>query len=376
MTTTGWSFPYCPAEPDWRLDWQAIEDEFDWIRTLRGCPQDPLHHAEGDVLTHTRLVAESLTALPAWRALAPAARSTLFAAALLHDVAKPAYTQVGADGRVSSRGHVKAGARLARKILWLMGVPFHYREMVVALVRHSGLPFHLFDKPSPQRAAIEASITARCDWLALLAEADARGRESADRNEQLERIELFREYCREQRCYEGPRAFASAHSRFIYFRKEDSDPDYVAYDDTRCQVTLMSGLPGAGKDHWMGAHCPELPVVSLDALRVEMKIPARKNQGAVAVRAKERAREHLRVARAFVWSATNTTKQMRAQLIDLFYAYKAGTRIVYVESAYQEIIRRNRARDNPVPAAVINRLADRLDIPDLTEAHELVWAVD
>lgn len=28
-------------------DWAALEEAFPWIARLRGCPQDPVHHAEG-----------------------------------------------------------------------------------------------------------------------------------------------------------------------------------------------------------------------------------------------------------------------------------------------------------------------------------------
>ncbi len=54
-------------------------------------------------------------------------RSLLFAAALLHDVAKPAATEIKADGSITSKGHVCQGAKMARQILWLLDVPFHQR---------------------------------------------------------------------------------------------------------------------------------------------------------------------------------------------------------------------------------------------------------
>ncbi|MEW6737041.1 MAG: AAA family ATPase [Acidobacteriota bacterium] len=373
-----WSFPFCPTPPSWKLDWEAIESCFDWIRSMRDCQQDPHYHGEGDVLTHTRMVCEALIELPQWRQLSPTIRSILFAAALLHDVAKPAYTYTDIEGRTSSRGHVRNGARMARQILWQMPVtnntvPFHYREMIVALVRYSALPFFLFEKPDAQRAVILASQIVRCDWLALLEEADALGRKCEDKQELLDKIELFREFCKENRCFDGPRQFASPHSRFIYFRKDDCDPDYLAFDDTCFEVVLMSGLPGAGKDSWIKSHLQGWPTISLDDIRIEMEIPAHKNQGAVASVAKQRARQYLRTADAFVWNATNITRTMRKQLIDLFTAYKARVRIVYLECPFAQLFTRNRARANPVPVSVINRLISKLDIPDITEAHEIEW---
>jgi hypothetical protein len=71
-------------------------------------------------------------------------------------------------------------------------------------------------------------------------------------------IEMFREFCDGQACLNRPRQFPSHHSRFLYFGKEDRDPDYEAYDDARCEVILMSGLPGAGKDTWIAGHAAEI----------------------------------------------------------------------------------------------------------------------
>src|SRR5258706_15964334 len=102
----------CPAPPSWEVDWTAL-DRFPWIQAMRGVPQDPVHHAEGDVWIHTRMVAEALAALPAWRALDEDARATVFAGAVLHDVGKPACTRTGIDGKITSRGHSGYGAILA-----------------------------------------------------------------------------------------------------------------------------------------------------------------------------------------------------------------------------------------------------------------------
>ena len=37
---------------------------------------------------------------------------------------------------------------------------------------------------------------------------------------------------------------------------------------------MMSGLPGSGKDAWLAAHHPDLPVVSLDDVAHAMKLVA------------------------------------------------------------------------------------------------------
>ncbi|MEG3909459.1 AAA family ATPase [Microcoleus sp. w2-18bC1] len=372
-----WTFPFCPEPPDWFLDWDSIQNHFHWIQNLKGCQQDPIYHAEGDVLIHTKMVCEALISSPNWRQLPVQERSILFVAALLHDVAKPAFTKIEADGRISSKGHARQGARMVRQILSQFDPPvqFEIRETVVAIVQFGSLPIWLIDKPNPQQSVIKVSQVVRCDFLALLAEADVRGRHCADRQELLDKIELFREFCQENNCLDAPRQFPSAHSRFIYFRKDNGNPDAEMFDDTKCEVVLMSGLPGSGKDYWIRENLPNLPIISLDALRLEMNISPEKNQSDVVEKAKQRAKEYLRSGTSFVWNATNTTKQMRQQLIDLFAAYKARIRIVYIEVPIAEIQERNRSRTAPVPEAVIQKLADRLDIPDITEAHQVEWIV-
>lgn len=361
----------CPRPPGWRLDWSGLEDAYSWVRDLATCPQDPTHHAEGDVGTHTRMVLEALIGSPAWRGLSEADRPVLFAAAVLHDVAKPSCTRVEDDGRVSSPGHARRGAIDARRILWRMGVPFDRREQVVALVRHHLAPFYLLEKDDPIRVAAEVSQTARCDHLALLAEADARGRICADPARLLENVALFAEFCREHGCLDRPRAFPSDHSRFLYFRKDGRDIDYPAHDDCRGEVILMSGLPGAGKDHWVREHAPDRPLVSLDGLREELDVSPEGPQGAVVARARDLARGLLREGRSFVWNATNLSRMLRSQCIALFAAYRARVRIVYLEVPEERLFSQNRDRRAVVPAPVIERLLDRWEVPDLTEAHQV-----
>ncbi|MBD2208135.1 AAA family ATPase [Calothrix sp. FACHB-1219] len=369
------SFPHCPDESDWSINWPALEGEFDWLRSLADCPQDPRYHAEGDVLIHTKLVCEALVALPQWRALPARERSIVFAATLLHDVAKPAATEIADDGAISSKGHVIQGAKMAQQILWDLQVPLAEREAIASLVKYGSLPLWFWDKPNPERAVIKASQIIRCDLLALLAEADVKGRYCDDQAQLIERIEFFREFCQENHCFHQPRPFPSAHSRFIYFQKEDGNPNYEAYDDTRCQVVLMSGLPGAGKDTWISENLPDWQVISLDKLREKMGIEPDDDQGAVANAAKALAKEYLRHGQSFVWNATNISRQLRSMLIRLFANYQANIRIVYLETSWNELLRRNRDRAAKVPESVLYRLKHKLEVPNITEAHTVDWIV-
>ena len=371
-----WSFPFCPNEANWSIHWSALEAEFDWLRALADCPQNPLYHAEGDVLIHTKLVCEALVAMPQWRALPPSQRSVLFAAALLHDVAKPAATTIAEDGTISARGHVMQGAKMAQRILWDLHVPFSMREAIVALVKYGSLPLWFWDKPNPERAVIKASQVMRCDMLALLALSDVKGRYCNDREQLIERIEFFREFCQENHCFDEPRLFKSAHSRFVYFQKEDGNPNYEAYDDTRFQVVLMCGLPGSGKDTWIQDNLPDWKVISLDKLRQNMGVEAGDDQGIVANEAKALAKQYMRSEQSFVWNATNLNSQLRGMLIRLFSSYQARVRIVYLEVPSKVLLQRNSSRSVKVPEQVLYRMKNRLDVPNVTEAQQVDWVVD
>ena len=140
-------------------------------------------------------------------------------------------------------------------------------------------------------------------------------------------------------------------------------------------MTLLSGLPGAGKDHWLAAHLPERPVIALDALRAELGVAPTDPQGPVIARARELARDYLRAGRDFAWNGTNISRELRGQPLALFAAYNARVRIVYLEVSEERLLRQNRERPAAVPEAVYARLFSRWEVPDLTEAHRLTCVV-
>lgn len=354
-----------------------LESSYPWLRDLAGCPQNPVHHAEGDVLIHTRMVAEALIADPAWIAADPVTRSVLFAAALLHDVAKPASTRVEAGLIVSPR-HALLGARMAQDLLYQRWasedpVPFAIRRQIVGLVRHHGLPLWLLEKADPLRVAIRAGLAVSNRLTAQIALADVRGRICQDEKDLLDRVALFEEYCREQSCFESPYPFASAHSRYLYFAQERSAQPYQAYDATKFEVTLLAGLPGAGKDHWVAQQGADLPVISLDALRIGMGVSPEEPQGAVINAARDQARDYLRRQQPFIWNATNVSRQLRAGLIGMCSDYGARVRLVYIEAPWPTLLRQNMQREARVPERVLQRLAEKLEVPEPFEAHRVEY---
>ena len=373
---TNWTFTHCPTGGDWRIDWVGILAAFPSLQGLEKCEQNPEYHGEGNVWIHTQAVCESLVGLADWRSMNQTDRSILFTAALFHDIAKPLATRVAEDGSITAKGHVNLGMRMVRQILQDLHTPFEIRESIVSIVEYGSLPLWFWDKPQPLKAIIKASQVVRCDWLGLMAEADVRGRICADNQKLLETIEFFREFAREHNCFDRAYHFASDYSRFSYFHKEDADPTYTAYDDTRFEVILMCGLPGVGKDYWIEQHYPNLPMVSLDRLRQSMGVLPTDEQGAIINAAKALAKGYLQAGTSFVWNATNLVSPTRAGLIRLFARYHGRVRIVYLELPIEQTLKQNREREKVVPPKVIHRFRDRLEIPKIAEAHQVDYFVE
>ncbi|WP_428655325.1 AAA family ATPase [Runella sp.] len=366
----------------WKLtdnkEWAQLEKAFGWVRDMKNTPQDVRHHAEGDVAIHTQMVLDALNELPDYQNLSPESQEILWAAALMHDMEKRSTTVLENDGRITSKGHAKKGEFSARSWLYQnTDTPFEIREQITKLIRHHGLPVWVFEKPDPQKAIIKSSFEVKTDRLGLLAQADMQGRICEDKDDMMYRVELFRQYCDELNCLSNPYTFPSALARFEYIHKEERDVSYLPFDDYTNEVTMLAGLPGTGKDTYLQKHFQGAEVLSLDAIRRELKIKPSdtKATGFVIQQAKETAKSYLRRKQPFILNATNISRSIREVWIDLFVSYKAKVNIIYLEVPYKQMISQNKNREHVVPNDVLQRMISKLDVPALWEAHEVRYVV-
>lgn len=385
---TGWEkFVAClPGPPAYAFDFEAMADTpvGPLLRAMGETPQNPACHGEGDVLAHTKLVCERLCGMAEFRALGGGQRIALAAAAVLHDIGKIRTTRME-DGRLTSPGHSTTGAHMARELLWREfglcgdGEKQALRETICLLVRRHMTPPHALESGEPERRLIALAAEGRLAkgfsmrLLCLLSLADALGRMADDVQEMAQAVLLCREACEEAGCLDAPLGFPSDYAQHAYLSGRGVTPGQPLYDDTWGEVVLMSGLPGTGKDTYIKAHYPGWPVVSLDALRVEMGVDPQDNQGRVAQAAAQRAREHLRAHRPFIWNATAVTPMMRGRQIRLFESYGAAVRIVYLETGWDEQLVRNAGRSAAVPESVIGKLLGTLIPPSVSEAQRVEW---
>ncbi len=148
-------------------------DYYPELAALRGCPQDPRWHPEGDVWTHT---GHSLDVFAGELSGDRAEDLVVGLAVLCHDLGKPGTTET-VDGRVRAYGHEGLGGDRARAFLGRLTESRALVEQVVALVHEHMRPSALH-KASASDAAIRrlAVRVGRIDRLVRVARADALGR--------------------------------------------------------------------------------------------------------------------------------------------------------------------------------------------------------
>jgi tRNA nucleotidyltransferase (CCA-adding enzyme) len=150
-----------------------------WLRfypelaSLKGCPQDPVWHPEGDVWVHTLHCLD-------WFANERTGETEddliVGLGVLCHDFGKPATTREELD-HVTSRGHEPAGEAPARRFLERLTNQADLIEQVISLVLCHLRPRALYDAQASDAAVRRlAKQVTRIDRLVRVARADHAGR--------------------------------------------------------------------------------------------------------------------------------------------------------------------------------------------------------
>jgi putative nucleotidyltransferase with HDIG domain len=347
--------------------------EQSWARAMAACGQDIHWHSEGDVWTHTKMVCAEIQRLTDWPSLDRDEQLALIFTGLFHDAGKPAVTIVDPEsGRTRSPHHASVGVGIARGALRELGCALDQRERICSLIAAHGRPPYLLDKSDPEHEVIRMSWLTDNRLLYLFALADTRGRKSKEMTRPEENLGLWKMVAEEQECFTQPFPFANDHARFLFYRNKLSHPRYAPHEKFRCTATIMSGLPGAGKDTWLQQNRPDMPVVSLDEIRGELGIDPVENQGHVVQAARKRCREFLRSGTDFALNATNVSSMVRRRWIDLVADYEGRVEIVYLEPPLEIILAQNKRRSQPVPQSIILKLLEKVEPPTRAECHRLL----
>lgn len=356
------------------FSFEKLTMDYPELERMKNIPQNPEYHAEGDVYCHTGFVCRKLKVHPEWEELKEKEKEILFLAAAFHDIGKILCTKLK-DGAWTSPKHAFVGEKEFRRLAYReadkYGLTWQERELAAKLIRYHGLPVWFFSKRRPEFDLLKAAESVPLRLLYLLSRADAKGRKGSSMEKLIEHVELFADYARELGVWYGPYNFGQPYNRFQYFRKSDMWHGAKLFDDTEFDVILMAGLPLSGKDTWVEKNRKDMPVISLDEIREELRIPPTKKSDKVVELAMERARKLLRKKESFIWNATNIIQETRQRLIGMFADYGARVHIVYIEAPYRELLARNRQRERYIPEAVLEEMIQKLEIPAPWEAYEV-----
>lgn len=362
-----------------QFDFTKIVEEFQVINNLKQIPQNPKYHGEGNVYIHTKYVCNELLNLKEWNELSNEQKVILYLGALFHDIGKIICTKIE-DGEIKSSKHAVKGAKVFRELVYKEYaqkyiIDFKTREQIAALIRYHGLPLLFMEKDDLEYNLIKTSECLDMNLLYLLSKADLLGRECGDKEELLNKIQYFKEYSIEIGCFYLKKEFRNDYTRFKYFNSKNIWYGDEVFDSTTFEVIVMVGLPLAGKDTYIKENLNYMNVVSLDDIREEFNVSPRDNSSKIAMIAKDRAKEYLRLKQPFIWNATNIISDTRNKLCNLFSAYGARVKFIYIEAPYNELISRNRIRDRSIPLKVLNNMIHKFDMIENFEGYKIEYYI-
>lgn len=383
----------------------ALGDVLPAMHQLETTPQDPGWHAEGNVFIHTGMVLDALYELLETRAssVVGARRTALILAAALHDVAKPLTTrpmEIRGVQRIAAPRHEMRGRSMLALRLMGQGLDYALIERVCDLVGYHVAPKFLVVKGRERGAYLRLAQAADPELLYWLELADMIGRTCDDQAKQIEHIEMYglfaRDYGAWQRFGDEAPAWRAmfrdqvegsdtlqdlSHGQFILdlcdgtvSQPEEGIARSYRFRDGFPQLVLTVGPSGSGKSTWAARHLADHVCISLDDIRAELGGRADQSRnGEVRRIARERLREALRRKQKIVWDATSLRRDFRDSVIKLATDYGSLVTLVCFPLAPAVYHRRNRERDTPVPASVLEGQLDVLQWPSRLEGHR--WLV-
>lgn len=162
------------------------------LKTMLDCPQEPSHHPEGSVWNHALMVVDE-----AAKRKHKSKNPTAFMwAALLHDIGKPATTEVR-DEKITTYNHDKKGKELAVDYLKTITDDKRLISEVATLVEHHMKPiFYQKSKDTIKDGAfLKLATKVNLKDLILLSTCDRLGRLGVDVEQEKRKMLWFKNRC-------------------------------------------------------------------------------------------------------------------------------------------------------------------------------------
>lgn len=366
---------------DLTIHWDEI-DKIPAFQKLKQTNQNPKWHSEGNAMVHTELVCREMKRILDTELLNKkdsVEKRIMMAGALFHDIGKGFTTILDKNGDWTSPRHAQAGCLITRELLW--NEDFKTREKICYLVANHMKPLYIDDSQNQLRDIITLSMgEGTVEDLIYLKYADCRGSMMKENDYYNEKLEYVRMLAFELGCLHGPYQFINDTTKFHYFQhKELKYPQHI-YDTTEFTVYVMIGIPGAGKNYYIdnNTFLNNLPTVSRDDIRSEIGIAGEKPMGSkiqedeVTRISNERIKKYCREKESFIINNTSLKKIYRKDIVNLIKPYNPKIIFIYVEALdFNTNLER---RKGQIPDDVMYRMRKYMDMPSVTECHDLIIA--
>lgn len=376
--------------------------------------QDSLWHSEGNVKIHTNMVMNELLNLNEYAELCDSEKRILIYSALFHDYAKPITTRsILRDGfeRIIAPKHEVTAASLLFFASKPKELSHHEWISVINLVKSHDLlkksVIHGCHKKYFYNSLIESDSNR---LLYILEKADVLGRECADKNEQIEIVEMFKEFCIDYSLWDKfdmeseinrgvlhikeKRKDITENQAKIIFKKhinslirgfsyhidEEISKSYSYFGkEKKSFVTILCGISGSGKTSFTKNNFDKkTKIISLDEIRYQISgsVESQKNNDEVKRIAYNKLKECLQNGDDCVWDATNIRFDFRKKILDMCDSYNGTSRILLFNNQIENVLKLDKKRCRVVGSDVILDQIKRFQIPLNTEADEVVTIIN
>ena len=235
----------------------------------------------------------------------------------------------------------------------------------------------IFEEGNPEYAFKLLTENTSGKYFYFLELADMRGRETIDYEEQIEYMELFKEYCLEFNCFETnsnidneirntilevyPEETENSLSYLVGKTKKrwsegnKVDPHviynkYYEHKDKYSNFYVLCGLSGSGKStvvKKLTSKNDDIKIVELDQLRLkhkEKRNNRREIDGKVRQESKELIKQYIREGYDVIFDACNLRKDFRKIVCDLAEEYYAKTILILMDTPLSQCIKNDRDR--------------------------------
>ncbi len=366
------------------INWEFV-NTIPEIKALIGCKQNTDWHQEGDVYNHTKLVVQEMEKILIENNInAPAVKTTLLAAALLHDIGKPSTTYYSeTEGQWKTQDHGLAGEKIVRRLFFDDPNVFK-REAIAFMVRNHMTLHHIYGWVEKyKKKLIKLSYGhVPLQYMLWLNLADSKGSISFPEysSEEQERIDLINNMVDTLGIrWNQYQEYMSRYVRYNELNNLNLDISKIDQKKESFDVIIMCGLAGSGKSTYIAEHYSDLPVISRDIMRYNMGLTSSPDEKIIATPDQEKKITKLmneqilnycKEGKSFVIDNMNLRYNYRQAVLKMVIPYNARIIIAYVEAPNLDTCIQR--RDGQIPAEEYNRMLNTASFPQPYEYDDLV----